>query len=388
MFHDDDDDGGIVLKPKPRRPFELSSPPPSAPSTPPATNQAFPPYLQAPNSNMDGSTSPSRTQSFLNLTSSALYGIYQSTGYTNPTDREEVNTPWGTGAQTPAESPVSRQSPVDWPRARIPETELHNGHGAPKMTRRSTAAQQRVHHMPRKGFKGYYVPLFGRVVALFAIGVLYALLITQLHERREIAPVKVDLNRSSWTYLVWWGMAGVLLGEALPWADTFWAPEGDDTVPETDRDRKNDRGLDGWIDVVRSIGAFVGIAFAIRKLPWESTLQLSLTLALANPALWYLIDRSPPGFVLSSFFAVGGTAIMLGIHPALVPSPTPAEVLRNHVARNGGLKGSLTVLPDEDLLLGIFSQDSVGVATWIASVFFVSAVCFGNIGRWLAPREP
>ena len=385
MFHEDDEDD-IILKPKPRRPFELSSPPPSAPSTPPAAKESFQPYyLQAPN-NMDGSTTPSRNRSFLNLTSSTLFGIYQPTGYS--TEREEATTPWGTGAQTPAESPVSRQTSEDWSGANIPDTVLHNGPNGLKLRRKSTAPQQRVYHRPRKGFTRYVLPMIGRLVALFGVGVLYALLITQLHERQEIAPAKVDLNRSSWTYLVWWGIGGVLLGEALPWADTFWVAEDEeDSEPERNQDRKDGRGLDGWIDVVRSIGAFVGIAFAIRKLPWESTLQLSLTLALANPAVWYLIDRSPPGFVLSSFFALCGTAVLLMISPELVPSPTPAEVLRGYVARNGGLSKASKALPTEELLFGVFSQESVGVATWIASVFFVSAVCFGNIGRWLAPRR-
>ena len=239
--------------------------------------------------------------------------------------------------------------------------------------------------MPRRGFKGYVLPLVGRVVALFGVGVLYAMLITHLHDKREMAPVKVNLDRSSWTYLACWGLGGILLGEALPWADTFWAAdeEEQEQEPQGEQNRKNAKGLEGWMDVVRSIGAFVGIAFAIRRLPWQSNLQLSLTLALANPAVWYLIDRSAPGFIVSTFVALGGTAVLLGTNPALVPSPTPLEVLKNLVARNG----ASSIVADGDLILGIFSEESVGVATWIASVFFVSAVCFGNIGRHLALRR-
>lgn len=382
MFNDDDGDTGMILKPKPRRPFELTSPPASRPSSPPATDQSFPSYLQAPHS-MSGSTTPSRTRSLLNLTSSTLFGIYEPTGFS--TERETTYTPWGTGAQTPADSPVNRRGEWDWSKANIPDTVLHNRPNGTKLRRKSAAPQQqRVHHMPRKGFKGYVLPNVGRVIALFGVGVSYALLITHLHDRRGLAPARVELNRSSWTYLACWGLAGILLGEALPWADTFWAPDEDENQkPQKQQDRKSVSGLDGWMDVVRSIGAFVGIAFAIRKLPWESTLQLSLTLALANPAVWYLIDRSPPGFILSSIAAIGGTAVLLGINPALVPSPTPLEVLRGLVARNGGSSG----LAREKLVLGIFSEESVGVATWIASVFFVSAVCFGNIGRRLALQK-
>jgi hypothetical protein len=346
---------------------------------------------------MDGSATPSRTRSFLNLTSSTLFGIYQPTGYN--TERDEATTPWGTGAQTPAESPVSRQNSLDWSRATVPDTILHNGPNGLSMksttSRRKSVAppqpSQRVHRMPRRGFRGYVLPLIGRTVALFGMGVLYALLITHLHDRRELAPVRVELNRGSWTYLACWGLAGILLGEALPWADTFWTDEDEEAAERpVEKKRERAKGLDGWLDVVRVIGAFVGIAFAIRRLPWQSSLQLSLTLALANPAVWYLVDRSPPGFVVSTLFALGGTAVMLVINPALVPSPTPAQLLRGLIARHGGVSqsaSSAAALDSEGLVLGIFSEESIGVATWIASVFFISAVCFGNIGRRLASQR-
>jgi hypothetical protein len=242
--------------------------------------------------------------------------------------------------------------------------------------------------MPRRGFRGYVVPLVARTVTMFAIGVGYALLITHLHDHRGVSPVRVDLDRGSWSYLFLWGTAGVVLGEALPWADRFWeADDDDDDAAADEPSERKDRGLDGWMDVVRSIGAFVGIAFAIRKLPWQSTLQLSLTLALANPAIWYLIDRSPPGFILSTFFSLGGTLVLLGINPALVPSPSPAQVLQGLVAKNSGGGAATTPTEIDNLILGVFSPESLGVATWIASVFFVSSLCFGNIGRRLAVRK-
>lgn len=396
---DDDDNFPQILKPKPLRPFELSSPPPSAPSTPPPDQSA---YLQKPAA-MDGGTStPSRNRSFLNLTTSTLFGIYQPTGYT--TEKDDGNpsvwgaatpwggsTPWGTGAQTPAErSPVSRTNSLDWaPRNGIPDTTvLQNGSHGTKLRRKSAAPASSQRRMRRKGFKGAVLPVVARGTTLFVMGVAYALLITHLHDHRGVAPVRVELDRSSWSYLVLWGLAGVILGEALPLADRFWAEDpsreldADEVTEQTQRQeqKRRESGLDGWMDVVRSIGAFVGIAFAIRKLPWQSSLQLSLTLALVNPALWYLVDRSPPGFILSTVVALAGTLVLLGINPALVPSPSPAQVLRQLVARSGK-----SPLPDTDaLVLGVLSPESVGVATWIASVFFVSAVCFGNIGRRLA----
>lgn len=180
------------------------------------------------------------------------------------------------------------------------------------------------------------------------------------------------------------------LGEALPWVDLLWAEDEDAVADEDEKPNMRlhqRRRRENWLDAVRAIGLFVGIAFAIRKLPWQSTLQLSLTLALANPAIWYLIDRSPPGFILSTVVALGGTVITLGVNPRLLPSPTPAEVLKGHVAKgNGVFNGTMEAWRREEYVLGVFSEESVGVATWIASVLFVSAVCFGNVGRRLAPR--
>jgi len=375
-----DEDSLPSLRPRPRRPFELSAsgPPSPSSSTTPTDPQSFPSQLSAALSSKDNSGTPSRTRSILNLTSSTLFGIYG----------DEPSTPWGVGAETPIEA---KDVSLD-----IPDTVLANGPNGLKRRRRSTAVAQR--HVPlraRRGFKGYWLPLMGRVTALFGVGMLYGMLVSTLHERQEIAPVKVEgIDRSAWPYYVFWGMAGVLLGEALPQLDAMWNAGEDEDIEEHEEDARRStrptgssrqQGMVAWNDVVRSVGAFVGIAFAIRKLPWQSTLQLSLTLALANPAIWFLVDRSPPGFILSALFSLGGTGMLLGVNPALLPSPSPRSVspgrigLSNHTADFQA--------PQDNLVLGLVSHETVGMATWIASVLFVSCVCFGNIGRKLAPRR-
>lgn len=254
-------------------------------------------------------------------------------------------------------------------------------------------AEQRP-YIQRKGFKGYLLPLAGRVTALFSVGVLYGLLISHLHDRQHLAPVHINLDRTRWTYLATWGFIGVLLGEALPQADFLFNGSADGAIEEEteeEQERKElrrARGADGWLAVVRSISAFVGIAFAIRKLPWQSNMQLSLTLALTNPVVWYLIDRSSAGFILSSLVAVSGTALLLGVNPALVPSPSPAEIMQGHVSKHGSvLNNTMDTLQNKEYIFGLFSQETVGVVTWVASVLFVSSVCFGNIGRRLAPQR-
>ena len=259
------------------------------------------------------------------------------------------------------------------------------------------------------------------------MGICYGIMISHLHDKDQIAPVKVEgIPHHSWGYLACWSVVAVALGQLMPWVDRLW--EGDDDNEEAIQDDKfrngninhkrsssssvrqrESRGLwaPEWLDVVRCIGAFVGIAFAIvsspihldmsypadhheltrpaqRKLPWQSTLQLSLTLALSNPAIWYLLDRTPPGFVLSTTVALSGTAMLLSVNPALIPSPghvTPRAKMAGSAA-NATLFGAQ--LPHDGALVGgLVSQESVGVATWIASVLFVSCVCFGNVGRRL-----
>lgn len=112
-------------------------------------------------------------------------------------------------------------------------------------------------------------------------------------------------------------------------------------------------------------------------------MQLTLTLALVNPFLWFLIDRTPAGFTLSSLFGILGTATILAINPALVPSassrfPTPVTAVKNQT-------GTAQAASGEALVGGLLSYEAVGVATWIASVLFCSCVCLGSIGRLLVP---
>ena len=97
-----------------------------------------------------------------------------------------------------------------------------------------------------------------------------------------------------------------------------------------------------------------------RKLPLTSTLQASLTLALVNPVLWYLIDRSKPGFILSTAVGTTGTALLLVSNPDMMPSPASAG-------------NSTTKFPH--LLKGGDWQDFIGGeslegAVWILSVLF------------------
>ncbi|KAF2157128.1 hypothetical protein K461DRAFT_289471 [Myriangium duriaei CBS 260.36] len=356
--------------------------------------------------NADDPTSPPpRSRSILNLTSSTLLGIYSRTGY--QPDRDDSTTPWGTGSETPIEGRSRHSSQPDGSGLGIDPSAWQDKSKRRRSDVLDTSATRtrqrelaRSKGIKRKGIRNYWAPTLLKVVALGAFGWCYGVLISHLHDKQNLAPVKVEgIPHHSRGYLIFWGGVAVVLGLLMPWLDHIWEDEGaEDTSKETDlngksrSDKQNSnvgkghgrggRGP-GWNDVVRSIGALVGIAFAIRRLPWQSTLQLSLTLALLNPAIWYLLDRTSPGFILSTFVSLTGTALCLAINPDLIPPPSPSNAIRGTTSSAVNSTGSHTAHAEAGKVAGVFSHESVGVATWIASVLFISCVCFGSIGRRL-----
>ncbi|KAH7062130.1 INSIG domain-containing protein [Macrophomina phaseolina] len=417
-----------ILRPLPRRPFELNLTPAtsssSANSSQPSPNpnnarDAFSAQLDARLASSASTSAPcsatpggsqddaaddvKRSRSILNLTASTLFGIYQPTassgGASGGPDASEPATPWGTGAETPAYCGFGSSSELrEWEQLRLAGLGSRNAASPNGFAAASPSTSSAIKRRRSDASKGAgtekggnrILGVLARVLALFGFGVVYGVMISHLHDNRHIAPVRVEgIDRGHWGYLVFWGLAGVAVGSALPWVDLFWERESATAAGAKSKNGRRVKGQD-WNDVVRSVGAFVGIAFAIRKLPWQSTLQVSLTLALVNPALWYLLDRSKPGFTLSMLVGLTGTAIMLllGQHSdsvAFIPSPPivggsgPSSSVRlgggpgRFGAGNGTGGGA-----DGDY------ESTVGVATWFASVLFCSCVCFGNIGRKLA----
>ena len=117
---------------------------------------------------------------------------------------------------------------------------------------------------------------------LFGMGMGYGLLVRHLHDDRQLAPFQVEgiiKPRNDWGYLVFWGIAGVAFGSLLPWVDTLFQSDvgvedefvgGEGTGPDAeDQQELDSNGIfdADWTPVVRSVGAFVGIAFAIVCFP-------------------------------------------------------------------------------------------------------------------------
>lgn len=332
-------------------------------------------------SSADSPGSLSRPDSYMNLTSPTLFGIYSPTtgaGGRDPLD--DTPTPWGTGAQTPIRRPSVDEVTYDLMRDRAPYT--------PRQSFIRSGRSPRSAPGSAPGAMSRAI----RVTVLFVLGLGYGILVShfQYEPRHPLASLPEDIlsRTTNWKHLVFWGIAGVFLGSLLPWLDKIWENSFGDRTTESPVDinhgSRKDEGpglVTDWALVMRAVGAFVGIMFAIRKLVWSSTLQASLALALVNPVLWWLIDRSPPGFLLSAVVGIAGSFVLLGTNPEMMPAPSRHPFFR-----------TLTfATPDQDLqvkngtvvLGGLANQETVEAGIWMMSILFCSAVCFGNIGRRL-----
>ncbi|KAK0716490.1 insulin-induced protein-domain-containing protein [Apiosordaria backusii] len=384
-----------ILRPIPRRPFRLaftSPTPPEEDSAPASTTQtpgitasdlAFLDIHNNPSQASRNPSSISRATSLLNLTGSTLLGIY-SPSLTPGIKGDTVDTPsWETNNGTQTPGPAQSPDPGD-----IDERTLNP---------RTPSQTQIIFSLALRG------------TLLFALGLGYGILVTRLpraqnHDSRsQTASEEEPLD---WRYLLFWGASGVLLGCLLPWFDQFFIPTAakgnkfsakqlpSSPQQQQQNEREGRQREADYVLVIRSIGVFVGIVFAIRKLPWTSTMQVSLTLALINPFIWYLIDRSKPGFLLSAFVGLVGTVGMIGlglqeIFPGLMPAPS----FYHHDGGDGvlgsarfGQNGSASAGygPGSGVISLGGEREVIETGVWMLSVLFCSCVCFGNIGRRLA----
>lgn len=248
------------------------------------------------NSSSASSTAPSRSQSVLNLTSSALAGIFQpslsspaSPKYDSSVlrDPRSMTISGGARAQTiPNENGEIVDERIDEKRSRD-LFEHKDGDGratansAIKADKRyyddlagkkslesakkkcnnnnneSSARQIKIHqHMTLADtFR-----VLARLGLLFVLGIAYGLVVSRLHDDGRVAPVQVQgVDRNSWLYLCLWGCAGILLGTMMPWVDALWSRKRSIKM----HNRNTDNLWEKWYAVVRSVGAFVGVAFAI-----------------------------------------------------------------------------------------------------------------------------
>ncbi|UPX17677.1 uncharacterized protein EKO05_0008018 [Ascochyta rabiei] len=350
----------------------------------------------APDSPNDGTGSarlPRQNKSFLNMNSSTLFGIYDDIGASTNGAQSVADTPWGTGAETPGHAAMGWNgglydgtSGAEAALSMKEKARRASGNGKLQAERRRSSSTRRA-----RGGVAKYAILFFKLAALFMFGILYGLIVSHLHDTRQLAAVHVaGVNRESWVYVSIWGCAGVALGSLLPYMDLLWSRHhaSDDPDEKAQDDKEADPPISEQIhDVVRSVAAFLGVAFAIRRLPWQSTLQLTLTLALVNPALWYILDRSKPGLSFSLIVTSVLTSLIFLSNPTALPSPSGIAVGNVTSADSARRQQQQQQQQQQHLFVGLISYNTLAVVTWVGSVLFCSCVCFGSIGRRLAVLE-
>lgn len=239
-----------ILRPRPRRAFEV--PASNDSSGPPTPAEMSNPDLLTPNPPIQetGSTSVSRTGSILNLTSSTLYGIYQPTAFDGLRDE---SSPWGTEANSPA---------AEYPPEPSQQAALKSA-----IEPRPFALRRTRSRLSHGLFRGVILPQVLSSALLFGFGIVYGVITVHLHDNHWITPVKLENIHyyDSWQYLGFWGLTGIALGNVLPWLDS-WRDEESVQEEQSKRarnDESNEERTPSWVAVARSVGAFVGIAFAM-----------------------------------------------------------------------------------------------------------------------------
>lgn len=272
------DDGPQLVRPIPRRPFDigLTSATPPGDDSPTESSQdasASPNHLSAaweradapPKTPTTPSGSLSRPGSFMNLTSPTLFGIYSPTASSRDrvfNDRDESDTPWGMGARTPVKRPGVDDATYELMRERSSIFRRRSSYKGGEIPRPPVVQATPLQLVVPAGL-------------LFVLGVGYGVLVTRFHEEQNLAAVAENLIKPgsgyNGKYLVLWGVAGVALGSLLPWFDRVWedafgAPDDEDEAvageSEAPASKELGPGTD-WALVMRAIGAFVGIVFAI-----------------------------------------------------------------------------------------------------------------------------
>ncbi len=205
------------------------------------------------------------------MNSSTLFGIYDDVGASTNGVQSVAETPWGTGAETPGHMGMGWNGSVHEGGIGGADAGLsmkkpaRRGLGNNKQRDEKRTSQT---HYARRGVAKHAVRMLKRA-ALFTFGILYGLIVSHLHDTRQLAAVHVaGLDRESWVYVTIWGVAGVALGSLLPYVDLVWSrhstvdPDSNNTKSTKDKDFDSPIS-EQIMDVVRSVAAFVGIAFAI-----------------------------------------------------------------------------------------------------------------------------
>lgn len=250
----------------------MSPTPPEDDSAPPSpTTNANQSFLD-PRAFTNPGNSISRDASYSNLTSSTLAGIYSHniSGYPASDTvygSEPPDTPWGTGAETPA---TAARGSVDESVYKL----LKDRSSLLKRRRSSALSARSGHAFQQSSPTQTVLSLALRTAFLFVLGLGYGAILSRLSTEQQWASFPVEgiiRHRYDSAYLACWGVFGVALGSLLPWFDGKWEQafeKPEDEAEEDFEEEEEEPGTD-WALVVRGVGAFVGIVFAIVSQAFE-----------------------------------------------------------------------------------------------------------------------
>lgn len=109
---------------------------------------------------------------------------------------------------------------------------------------------------------------------------------------------------------------------------------------------------------------------------------------MVNPLLWWLIDRSKVGILLSTTVGLVGSILLLGLDPDLMPVPPSSTLAAFTRGFNESLDDEASTPPHQDHHAAgaglLANQELMETGIWMLSVLFCSCLCFGNIGRRMA----
>lgn len=287
------------------------------------------------------SSSNLNSRSFQNLTTSALSGVFGS----------QVSLAELAGDTVSSRTRNRNPGALNDDDILDEETKksLVSGHGSmsvPSKQQRTPKQHASLPSLSDTGFVRLSFPtLVVRLIALFVFGVGYGELARNLHDNHQVTneTLNIAISQNSAIFSLAWGAQGILLGFLLPLFDWLFPTEASKRAA-------SGKGGTDWSSIIRAIAAFLGVAYGVRKLPWDSSMQVAALWGLVNPFLWYLLDATRNGFILSSLVAIVGTCVFAIVFPSNLPK---AEL----------------------------SPMYITVTVWVASVYFICSICFGNLGR-------
>ncbi|KAH3683170.1 hypothetical protein WICPIJ_005867 [Wickerhamomyces pijperi] len=203
-----------------------------------------------------------------------------------------------------------------------------------------------------------FVTILKNFFILGNLGVLFNKLGGQIHDNhilyKNLASKPLQISAQLINFLnipeyYIFAIQGIVFGSLLPLLDyTVFSRYANSKMKS-----KKLKEIKSTSSIIRSLAAFLGVAFAFRKIEWTSSIQASFAWTLLNPCLWLLLDGSFSGLATSLISAI--VAVLISVAFDVEPLPTDW-------------------FQDTELL---------AVNLWLANFFFFGLLIFGKIGRSL-----